>query len=176
MKAKQTPTWAWISGVVAVTLVAAIAFSTADTGTRSLDASVVSDSDAFLALEANGDSPHASYVSEDGNGRLQASFGSGQTGGDGINPDSTYRFHSLINVTNQGTETVDVTLSIDGTDAANCEAALTSTTSQASGDYSASPPSVQLTVGSKAYLGLSFSGSGKTSGESIDCEITLSAS
>ncbi len=174
---KRTVTpYAWFAGIAAITIVAAFAFSAADTGARSATASVVSDSDSFLALESNTNSPYAEYVSEDADGKLSVAFdGTGTASGSGINPDSSYTFDTLINVTNKGLSAADVSITIAGADETLCEVAFTSTTSQASGDYSATPASIELASGSTAYLGLKFSGEAKTNGESVDCEITATA-
>lgn len=176
MTNKTIPAYAWFAGIAAITIVAAFAFSAADTGARSASASVVNDSDSYLALEANGDSPYAGYVTEGVDGKLAIAFdGTGSAAGSGINPDSSYTFDTLVNVTNKGLTTADVTISIAGADETLCEVAFTATADQASADYSATPAAIQLTSGSTAYLGLKFSGAAKTTGESVDCEISASA-
>lgn len=177
MKQKTLPKWAWMSGAVAVLVVTAFAFSAADTGPRTISAAVVNDSAAYLELDANANSAYSDFVEEDGTtGKLSVDFGSFLDGGTGINPDSTYSFDALITVTNMGKEAIDVEASFDGADAALCEAALTSTETQESADYGATPGPLNLATTATGYLGLSISAEAKNQGDSVECTVTVTAS
>lgn len=166
-----------MSGAVAVLVVTAFAFSAADTGPRTISAAVVNDSAAYLELTANANSAYSDFVTEDATtGKISVDFGTWLDGGTGINPDSEYEFDALITVTNMGKEAIDVDLSFAGADALLCEAALTSTETQASTDYAASPGPLNLAVAASGYLGLSISAEAKNQGDSVECTVTVTAS
>jgi hypothetical protein len=166
----------WTLAAVALSVVTVLAFSAGNTGARTLTASVVNDADAYLALEANAASPHAGFVSVSG-GKTVVSFGGGNPGaaGSGINPDSAYMFDAILQVTNQGTDAVDVDVTISGTDASLCQVALTSAAAQVDADYSADPAPLAQSVGDIAYIGLKFLGTGKAAGGSVACTLTVVA-
>src|SRR5690242_9548118 len=94
----------WIIGAIAIGIVTVLAFSAADSGARTLTASVVNDADAYLAIEANAASPNAGFVSVSG-GKTVVTFNGANSAaaGTGINPESTYMFDSILKITNKGT-------------------------------------------------------------------------
>ncbi len=169
--------WLATIGAAALSIALVTAFSVGDTGTRDVTASVVTDADAFIALEKNTDNSYSEFVSTDADGALQIAFDgtNADAAGSGINPGSTYEFHALVNVTNQATESIDATLSIQGTDSDLCQVAWTSTASQASADYTSSPSALTLAQGEQAYLGIQIDAGEKTNGDSIACTIQVTA-
>lgn len=169
--------WAATIGAAALSIALVTAFSVGDTGTRDVTASVVTDANAFLALEKNQDNSYSEFVSTDADGAIQIAFdgSNADAAGSGINPGSTYEFNALVNVTNQATESIDVSIDIAGTDSALCQVAWTSTASQSSSDYTATPSALTMSKGDKAYLGLQVDAGAKGDGESIACTIQVSA-
>ncbi len=153
------------------------AFSGADTGARTVTADVVTDASAYLALEANANSAHDGFVSVSA-GKITVAFDGNNlaASGSGINVDGAYEFDSLVKITNKGTETKSVDITIGGTDSALCTVALTSTEAQSTPDYSGDPTALSLAATGSGYLGLKVSGSGKATGESVACSITVTAS
>lgn len=169
--------WLATFGAAALSIALVTAFSVGDTGSRDVSASVVNDADAFLALEANTNNAYQNFVSTQNNGDIAVNFDgdNADASGTGINPNSTYEFDALINVTNQATESLTVDVTISGTDASLCEVALTSTESQASGDYSADPTALSLSKDAAGYLGIKVLGTDKASGGSVSCTIAVNA-
>ena len=122
MRAGARPFWWMAAAALAVVgFQAAAAFQYADLAPRDVKVYLVADSAAYVALSANGGSKHTCFVSEDGGtGKLSVSMGAisgcpGGGAGTGINPgvaadgrSTRYAFHSLLNVTNKGTKTVNV--------------------------------------------------------------------
>lgn len=176
MFGKAIPTWAMFAGSVVMSVALVTAFSVGDTGTRSVSASVVNDSDAFIAIEANTDNAYQNFVTTS-SGKISIAFdgNNADASGTGINPESSYEFDELINVTNKATESLTVDVSIAGTDSTLCTVALTTTTGQTSGDYSADPTAISLAKGATGYLGLAVDGTGKVSGNTLSCTISVTA-
>ena len=79
---------------------------------RTLDVNVADDANAFLALEAA--SENAEYVGTGtggaGNSVVTLDLTSTTAGGSGINDDAVTTIDPVLNVTNQGTQEVNVTL------------------------------------------------------------------
>lgn len=169
--------WLATAGAVALSIALVTAFSVGDTGTRDVSASVVNDADGYLAMEANGNNAYQNFVTTNADGTISISFdgNNADASGSGINPNSTYSFDALLNVTNQATGDLTVDVAISGTDASLCEGALTSTASQSSGDYASDPAALSVTKDSTAYLGIKVLADGKTSGDTVSCTITVSA-
>lgn len=167
---------AWILAALALSVVTVLAFSAGETGARTLTAAVVNDADAFLAIEANSASPHDGFVTVSG-GKTIVTFDAANLDavGEGINPDSTYMFDSILKITNKGTDTVNVDITIAGTDSGLCAVALTAVPTQGDSDYSTDPTALSSTVGSVQYLGLKFLGTGKSAGGSVSCTINVIA-
>lgn len=161
-----------IAGALGLSVAAVTAFSTGDTGARTIDADVVTDANAFLALEENGDSAHKAFVSTS-SGKVQVKMDSSASGvtGTGVNPDSTYYFDEIINVTNQADQSLTVSVTFTGADSGSCDAALTSSTGQTESDYGTT--SLSISQDSTAYLGLKFDATGKTNGDTVDCSAKL---
>lgn len=169
--------WLATAGAAALSIALVTAFSVGDTGARDVSASVVNDASAFIAMEANKANAYQNFVTTNADGTIDVSFdgNNADASGSGINPDSSYEFDAIINVTNQATEDLSVDISISGTDATLCEAAVTSTSSQSSGDYSADPAALSLAKDATGYLGLKVLGTAMTSGDSISCTISITA-
>ena len=173
---KNTQQGLWMIAAASLSIVTVLAFSAGNTGARVLTASVVNDADAFLAVEANSASPHKDFVTV-ATGKTVITFDAANpnAAGTGVNPDSTYMFDSILKVTNKGTATVNVDVTIAGTDSALCQVALTSASTQGDSDYSANPTPVSQAVGGVSYLGLKMLATGKVAGGAVDCTITVVA-
>lgn len=169
--------WLATAGAAVLSIALVTAFSVGDTGTRDVSASVVNDANAFLALEANDQNAYQNFVSTTADGAIQVAFDgtNADASGSGINPDSSYEFNALVNVTNQASEDLTVDVSIAGTDASLCEAALTSTASQSTSDYASDPTALSVAQDSTAYLGLKVMADGKADGDSVSCTISVTA-
>lgn len=164
-----------LAGSLVLSVALVSAFDVANTGERTVDVSVVDDSNAFLALEENGASDHSAFVSvTSGQVKIDISSATGVSG-TGVNVDSTYEFNTILNVTNNGDSDTSVSVSFTGTDSSSCEAALTSTTSQSSSDYDPSP-SLSVSEDSTAYFGFKVTLSSASSGDTLDCSAELKGS
>lgn len=178
MWGKTIPAWATVLGAAALSAAMVTAFTDASTGARTVTASVVTDANAYLALAVNSNSPYDGFVSVSGAGKATLTFdgNNADAAGDGINPDGAYEFDSILKVTNAGTDTRSVDLAFGGTDASLCQAALTSAEDQSGSTYGADPSPVSLAKDATAFLGVKVLGTGKTSGQSVACTITVTAS
>jgi hypothetical protein len=154
---------------VAAGLYAAAAFDAADTGARAVSAEVVGDSAAYLALQANGNSPHRGFVSQLSTGKVSVAFGSGNAAGTGINAGSVYYFDDLLNLTNQGTTSVKVQVQATSTTGSLLVCTATSTATMTNACYAATHPTtpVTLAVGAKLYVGLSTDATSLASGQQV---------
>jgi nitrous oxidase accessory protein NosD len=81
---------------------------------RDLEVQVADDSDALLAMEPAG-GPNGAYASGSG-GTIALDFSSsnGDVTGDGVGVDSVYDFDDVFRITNQGTQTVYVWITLSG--------------------------------------------------------------
>jgi hypothetical protein len=176
MPGGSAPTGVLVLGAVALSVTLVTAFNAGNTGARTVTADVVTDGSAFLAIYKNGNSVHKNFVSVT-SGKLSLAFDTANpdAAGTGINPESSYEFDSVIRIRNNGTKTVNIDITFAGTDSALCQAALTTAEDQSAATYSADPAAVSRTKGSIAYLGLKVLGTGKVSGNSVSCTITLTA-
>jgi len=88
---------------------------TSVTASRNVDVAVANDSAAYLGLSSTGDA-NEGYVTDDGSsGTLSIDLDGGQSvRGDGVNPNALTEIDHLFQITNQGTQSVDVTLSKSG--------------------------------------------------------------
>ncbi|HUR69793.1 MAG TPA: hypothetical protein VM370_11165 [Candidatus Thermoplasmatota archaeon] len=160
-------------GLAGASLYAAEAFNAADTGTRSVTATVVGDSSAYLALSARTASPWNKFVSEDATtGLVSVSFAGPLTGGasgSGVNPKSIYYFDDILQLTNQGNATVylQVVASASGSNGLKVcyETSVAAATCNNNAAYATTHPASasSLAVGSSAYLGLAVDSSAITS-------------
>jgi hypothetical protein len=79
---------------------------------RGIAVDVASDADAFLALRADGTANGAEYVESTGNGTVTLDFTEADRGdsggGAGVNANATTVFDELLNIENQGSQTVIV--------------------------------------------------------------------
>lgn len=166
--------------LVAITVVvgafAASAFSASRVDARAVTSNVVGDSAAFLSIQKDVTSPHASFVTQNANGKISVSFGTCACAtGTGVNADSIYEWDDLIKITNQGTQTVYVKVTTSST-TGTLTAAIESTAGQMTdSDYSAATTPVAVTVGSTVYLGLKADSTGLTSGQTVTGTFTVYA-
>ncbi|MFD1641404.1 DUF1102 domain-containing protein [Halohasta litorea] len=90
---------------------------TSVTASRNVDVAVANDSAAYLGLSSTGGA-NEEYVTDDGSsGTLSIDLDAGQSvagGGDGVNPNALTEIDHLFQITNQGTQSVDVSLSKSG--------------------------------------------------------------
>ncbi|MCA1814398.1 MAG: DUF1102 domain-containing protein [Halobacteriales archaeon] len=154
---------------------AASAFNAASTSTRAVSASVVGDSAAYLALSANGASAHAGFVTQAGSGKIGISFGSGVATGTGVNPDATYYFDDLVNITNQGTASVKVQVNATATSGTVKVCLKTTTGAMDNSCYTAATTQVTVAVGSKLFLGVMVQANALSSGSSVSGTIQVDA-
>lgn len=163
-----------VVAVFAAALFGASAFNAADTGTRSVTASVVGDSSAYLAVAVNGSSPHTGFVTTSG-GKVVMSFGSGVATGTGINPEATYYFDDLLNITNQGTKTANVWVNSTATAGTVKICLKTAGNLMADNCYGTSTFSsiLSLTAGSKLSLGVMVQANSVASGSSVTGTISI---
>lgn len=169
----RLPNTVWVVAVIALSMALVMAFSGANTGARSVNVAVVTDADAYLAIVENGNGDFGGFVSV-ASGKTVLTFDattSPSGGGTGINPGSNYTFDAILNITNKGTSTVTVGVTID--DNTKCEAAFTDLEAQAIGDY-ATAPSRSMAAGEVDHLGLMLKEpNDTTSGSAEWCTITL---
>jgi hypothetical protein len=163
-----------ITALAAAAFFAASAFDAASTSTRTVTATVVGDSAAYLAVAANGSSPHAGFVSVSG-GKMSVSFGSGVATGTGVNPDGTYYWDDLLNVTNQGTKTVNVQVNATSTTGTVKVCVKTAGGQMDNSCYVANSAVFSLAVGNKLSLGLMAQATGLNSGQTVSGTIQIDA-
>ncbi|HEV8359495.1 MAG TPA: hypothetical protein VGR28_03465 [Candidatus Thermoplasmatota archaeon] len=161
--------------LAAAGLLAASAFNAASTGTRTVSASVVGDSSAYLALAVRSASPHAGFVTTSG-GKVVVSFGSGVATGTGINPEGTYYFDDLLTITNQGTASVNVVVASSATAGTVKACVKTATGAMDNTCYSTSTTSTALAVGSVLYVGIMTQANSVASGSTVSGTIEVTGS
>jgi hypothetical protein len=162
----------FLVAVVAAGFLAASAFNAASTGTRTVSASVVGDSSAYLALAVRAASAHAGFVSTSG-GKVVVSFGSGVATGTGINPEGTYYFDDLLTITNQGTVSVNVVVASAATAGTVKACVKTATGAMDNTCYSTSTTSTALAVGSVLYVGIMTQANSVASGSTVSGTIEV---
>jgi hypothetical protein len=160
--------------VAASGLYAASAFDAAATGTRTVTASVVGDAAAYLAVSANVSSPHAGFVSTSG-GKIVMAFGSGVATGTGVNPESTYYFDNILNLTNQGTKTVNVWVNATSTTGTVKACVLAAGATMDSGCYAAASSAVSTAVGARLQMGIMVQANSVASGGTVAGTIEIFA-
>ncbi|HLE96059.1 MAG TPA: DUF1102 domain-containing protein [Candidatus Thermoplasmatota archaeon] len=175
MFARTTPGWAMLIGAAALSVALVTAFTDGSTGARTVTASVVTDTNSYLAIEENANSPHDGFLTEAASGKLTIAFDANNldAAGDGINPDGAYEFDAIVKITNKGTATRSVDITIGGTDSSLCTVALTAAEDQSAETYTSNPAPVSVAVAANAYLGVKVAGTSKTAGESVACTITV---
>ena len=97
-----------VVALIASSMTAASAFNYASLTARSVGATIVTDSNAYLAIAAQ-DSDHSCFVNVDGTtGKIDVAFDDDCAGttGTGINPGSTVYYHDLLKITNKGTKAI----------------------------------------------------------------------
>lgn len=182
-----------LAGIAPALLVGAGAYNAARTDARAIAVAVVSDSDAYLSVAANGAHAYDCVVSEAAGklaitlgaldaGCASAGAGAGINAGDGADAAkrSRYAFHDLLVVTNKGTRALDlwVNATVDANGAgATIEAAKEATTGQMTdADYAASTATpLALAVGGVAYVGVRVDSGTTTAGTDVTGTLTLTA-
>lgn len=158
------------------------------TTARAVSVTIAGDSAAYLAVAANGASPHRCFV-DTTNGKISILFdtpsaGCGAGTGTGINPGdgstsgrySRYAFHDLLVITNKAPHAIVVWVN---TTALGSESALDVALETASGQmtdakYSNAETVSGLSVGATTYLGVRVK-SGTLSSGSVTSSISLEA-
>jgi hypothetical protein len=155
---------------------------TSVTASRNVDVAVANDSAAYLGLSGTGGA-NSDYVTDDGSsGTLSIDLDSGQSvagGGEGVNPNALTEIDFLFEITNQGTQSVDVSLTKQGANSGLVEFYATDDMS-ASDPYSGSPLSssaVTLSAGDSVVVSLQIDtrGSGLGDSDEILDSVTISA-
>lgn len=177
MFGKAIPSWAMMVGAAALSVSMVTAFTDANTGARTVTASVVTDANAYLALAVNALSPHDGFVTVS-SGKITLSFGNAnlEASGDGINVDGAYEFDSIVKVTNAGTASRSVDLVFGGADSTLCNAVLTTAEDQSASTYTSNPSPITLAVDAVGYLGVKVSATGKAVSDTVTCTIAMTAS
>jgi hypothetical protein len=135
---------------------------------------VVGDSSAYLAVAVNASSPHAGFVTTS-SGKIVVSFGSGVATGTGINPEATYYFDDLINITNQGTLSVKVQVNATAS-AGTVKVCLKTVGGQMDNScYVTATSQITLAVGSKLSLGIMTEANNVASGSTVSGTIQIDA-
>lgn len=163
--------WVAATAIVSVSLV--FAFDGASSGDRTITVAVVNDADAYLALEARGDSPHIDRMAQV-NGKVVLLLNASSRaagGGSGVGEDREFAFHAVVNITNKGTGSVDVAIVID--DDTRCDAALTATPNQAMEHYAVDPSYTGLAVGGKLFLGIQVTAGATNQNYASYCTFTV---
>ena len=100
---------ALIAVVVAASMVSATgAFSSTEVQ-RSAEINVVGDKNAYLAIQPS-EKSNGEYAKVTDGGKFKLSIADTKAGGQGLNQDSVTAMHNVIAITNQGTQTVTVTV------------------------------------------------------------------
>jgi hypothetical protein len=155
-------------------LLGASAFTAMNSGARTVTASVVGDSAAYLALAVNGSSPDKGFVTTS-NGNIVLNFANGVATGTGINPGSGYYFDDLLNVTNQGTATLKVQVNATATTGALSVCVKTVGGQMDNSCYGTSTAQQSLAVGSMLSVGVAVNATGLNSGQTVSGSITFAA-
>jgi hypothetical protein len=101
--------FALLAVFVAIALVAATGAFTSVEADRTVSVNVSDDSDALLALEPNGSSANGNYASQTGTTvEINLNEDASNVDGAGVNDNATTKIFYIVNVTNQGTQAVDV--------------------------------------------------------------------
>jgi hypothetical protein len=156
---------------------------TSVTASRNVDVAVANDSAAYLGLSGAGGA-NSDYVTDDGSsGTLSIDLDSGQSvagGGEGVNPNALTEIDFLFEIANQGTQSVDVSLSKSGANSGLIEFYATDDTS-ASDPYSSGTAlgtnAVSLGTGDSVVISLRIDtrGSGLSDSDEILDSVTISA-
>lgn len=161
--------------VGAVALAAATGAFTTVTAERTMEVNVADDSAALLQLDpVNGD-----YVSIDGTtGQLVIDL-DGDSGGpigndaQGLNPNANTTFDNMFKITNQGSETVDITITTTGSQSASVYLYNGSDVSSSANKTGLAPGTgYNVSIGIDTSDGL---GNQINSGDSFDASISISA-
>lgn len=149
--------------LLASTVSAASAFNWAQTGARTVEAAIVDDNSAYLAIdEVN----YGCYVDFSATtGKVDVNFDGGTscggTAGSGINAGAVYYFHDVLKVTNKGTVTLtNLWFNMTGTDI-TLQTATSQGSMTTSGTYASSSTATNLAVGSSMYVGFKVSAAAK---------------
>ena len=165
--------FALLAVFAAIGLVAATGAFTTVQADRTVSVNVSDDSDALLGLEANDSSSNGGYVTTN-NGEVVIDLDSPGVagGGAGVNDNATTLINHTINVTNQGTQQVDLNqIGNVGQSGVDVYLIADQSANLSAGD------SVTLGVGDTASLGLKIVTDSANSGggNSFDATVTLEA-
>jgi hypothetical protein len=167
----------------AIGLVTATGAFTTVQADRTAQVNVAGDASALIALQpatgSNGD-----YARIDGN-QLQLVFNSSAGGtetGDGINEDANTTIDNVFNVTNQGTQTVDISVSVsnNGTDinvgsGANQPYIYFYNASDESVDLTSGTTINNVETGENASIGVYIDSHGLEESDDLDLTVTINA-
>jgi len=98
----------------AIGLVAASGAFTSVSAERTAEVNVAGDSDALLQID--GTSAGVTGVVSTSNGQVELNFNNGNGNANGINPGATTDFDSVLVITNQGADAVDLTVTLSDDD------------------------------------------------------------
>jgi hypothetical protein len=175
--------FALLAVFAAIGLVAASGAFTTVEADRSVDVNTSGDASALLSLDAESPSPNADdYVSGSGN-EIQINLNTTNSagGGNGINQDALTDVDDLINITNQGSQEVEVHIVMDegGSSLSNLNNSVDFTVDGSSGGATSVPDtldrsstdsgsgsSVTLPVGESVTIGIEIDLTGVSTGSS----------
>ncbi|MFB6228384.1 MAG: hypothetical protein ABEH88_07435 [Halobacteriales archaeon] len=104
--------FALLAVFIAIALVAATGAFTSVEAERTVSVNVSDDSDALLQLEANGSSPNGAYATTDGGQLVIDLDNPSGVDGAGLNDNATTEIFHIVNVTNQGTQSVGLSADV----------------------------------------------------------------
>ncbi|HVL86471.1 MAG TPA: DUF1102 domain-containing protein [Candidatus Thermoplasmatota archaeon] len=160
---------------------AANAFDAASSGPRNVTAAVVTDANSYLALSVNQTSPHKGFASVGNAGDIIFSFSTADgVTGTGVNPNSTYYFDDILNVTNQGTTQASVvahaTTTSAGSSAILVCARAHGGAAMSNVCYTTATTPITLQVGQYLNVGIAVNSTGISQGSPVTGTITIVAS
>lgn len=157
----------------AIGLVTASGAFTSVSADRTVTVNVANDDTALLGLEGNTSSGNAEYVTTE-NGQVVINLDQQVAGGgQGINKNATTRLDHLLNVSNQGPNTVDVTAELTGGSLSGVTVSLYD--SNSGDDISPGTGSTELTQGTQTSLGLEFVTTDQVATDTFNMTITINA-
>lgn len=171
--------------------VASGAFAKGSLPARVVEARIVGDGAAYLALGANPSSPHQCFVLPETNGKVALDFGAttgcaGDGGGTGVNAGvsgnaakyARYAFHDILRVTNKGTKSVYFFANATTTSSTGTLAVAKSGTEgrMVDADYAAtSAAGVLVAPGGFVYVGVRVDGGTTSAGGAVAGKLVLEA-
>jgi len=157
---------------------------TSVTATRNVDVEVANDSDAYLGLSGV-DGDNKEYITDNGSsGTLSIDLDGDQSvpgNGEGVNPNALTEIDHLFKIKNQGTQTVDVSLSKTGANSGLIEFYATDDSSESdpysNGTQIDGSDSVSLGTGEYTVVSLKIDtrGSGVSDDDKLLNDVTINA-